>query len=270
MTRTFMTLTALCKEALSESHRIVHEYATTPVREVHHERVTDISTEGDVRVSEKLIDFFQKQCESAILYSEESGRLVWGDGPQHTIAIDDIDGTMNFYRGRRFLPHSTIITLFDSPTPTYRDALFAGVLDHISGTLWHAVRGEGCYENERRVRTSGQQVLTKKTFVIADGTANIKEMFPLYQRAWVRDYGSAAFHIAGLSSGMFDAYVHAHHKSHELGAAYLFLKEAEGYLATLEGEPFDDKLYVFDEVHAILAAATPELAHEIRALVSMS
>ena len=58
---------------------------------------------------------------------------------------------------------------------------------------------------------------------------------------------------------MFDAFLNASHKAHELGAGHLMLKEAGGFLTDWEGRSLDDVPYDFDATYKIIAAATPEL-----------
>lgn len=240
-------LVALCRRALEVARSAVASLGDRGTVEVHGEHVVDISTRGDLAVSEALTRFFAENAPPAVLYSEESGRLELGRDPRLTIAFDDIDGTDNYHRGRELLPHCTVVTLFDSPTPDFGDALVAAVLEHRTGTTWEAVRGGGCRVNDRTAQPTTRTELDRRTLVIVDHYVTGRELprlTPLYPEVWVKDYGSAALHLVGISSGLFDAYLAAGQKAHELGAGCLLIEEAGGCLtdwsgASLTGIPYD-------------------------------
>lgn len=256
-------LTRICLEALDKSHSTLAALGADGADEVHDDHVVDISTRGDMAVSRALIDFFTATGLPARVLSEEAEPVDLAASPTYTIAFDDIDGTDNYARGMGMLPHCTLVCLFDSPEPCYRDALVAGVIEHVSGCVWHAVRDRGCFLDGGPTHSSGRRRLDRRTVTIVDhyGSGNDLARFgPIYPRAWVKDYGSSALHLAGVSSGMFDAFLGSAQKGHELGAGYLLIREAGGAVTDWEGGPLHDSPYDFDGRRPIVAAATPELA----------
>lgn len=254
-------LTQICKDALYKANNILNSLSVEGVCEVH-KNFKDIVTKGDITVSEALIGFFKEQRIPAVLYSEESGRIELVRNPKYTITIDDIDGTDNYFRGRGILPYCTVVTIFNSPKPNFEDTIVAGVLEHNSKILWNAVRGKGCYLNGLRVNTSSRKKFDNRALVIIDHYAskeNILRFSKIYSEAWVKDFGSAAFHLAGVGSGLFDAYLSYSQKAHELGAGFLLIKEAGGFLTELNGNKLDKRKYEFDGKYSIIAASTKEL-----------
>ena len=252
-------LIKICKKALLLAHEALERAGESGIHEIRDTHVTDITTEGDMAVSKQLTDFFKEQAMPAILYSEESGKIPIVKNPQFTITFDDIDGTDNYYRGRGLLPHCTVVTMFDSINPLFENALIAGIIEHNSGHIWHAVRNGGCFLNDRRVHTSARESLDRRALVIIDHYAsykNINKLLEVYEKTWVKDFGSAAFHLAGISSGMFDGYISHMQKAHELGAGYLLVKEAGGYMQDLSGNTLDKQRYDFDSKYSIAAAST--------------
>jgi myo-inositol-1(or 4)-monophosphatase len=230
------------------------------------DHVTDISTVGDRAVSRSLIEFYRGCGLPAILYTEESGRLELAPNARYTIAIDDLDGTDNYFRGMNCLPFCTVITFFSSPEPTFHDALLAGILEHNSGQLWLAIRGSGCYLDGRRVMTSHRTVLDRRTLVTIDHYASSQDILRLsriYPRSWVKDFGSSAFHLAGTSSGLFDAYLDTAQKAHELGAGYLLVTEAGGFIGDFQGVPLTRVQYDFGATYSVVAAASRELGEAL-------
>lgn len=252
----------ICKDALYQAHNVLEGLKAKGAVEVHAQHVTDISTRGDMAISNFLMDFFEKQRIPAIIYSEESGKKELVKKPKYTITFDDLDGTDNYYRGRGLLPYCTVVTFFDSPKPNFEDAIAAGILEHNSRRLWYAERGKGCFLNDIKVNTSKIRKLDRRTLIIIDhyaGCESIQKFLDIYPNSWVKDFGSAALHLAGVSSGLFDAFLSSSGKAHELGAGYLLIKEAEGFLSDWSGSSLDKTVYNFNEKYLIIAASTPEL-----------
>ncbi len=266
MTWTTEQLTQICKNALYEAHTILNTLSEKGIHEIYDEHVTDISTKGDMAVSETLKNFFKKEKIPAILYSEESGKIQLTKNPKYTITFDDIDGTDNYHRGRKILPYCTVITIFDSTEPNFENALVTGILEHNSKDLWHAVRNKGCYLNNSKINTSNKTTLNRRTAIIIDhytSSKNISKFLKIYPKSWVKDFGSAALHLAGVSSGLFDAYLSPSQKAHELGAGYLLIKEAGGHITDWDGKKLDKVKYNFNAKYPIITASTKQLGKTI-------
>ena len=259
-------LTQVCKKALLTAHDILEKYSENGTHEVYNSHATDITTEGDIAVSITLINFFKEHKIPAVLYSEEAGKINIVKNPQFTITFDDIDGTDNYYRGRKLLPHCTIVTIFDSVNPYFENALISGIIEHNSGNIWHAIRNNGCFLNDKRVYTSKRENFDRRTLVIIDHYAshkNIDTLLNIYLKSWIKDFGSAAFHLAGISSGLFDAYISHSQKAHELGAGYLLIKEAGGYIVDFNGRSLEKMEYVFNRKYQVVAASSEKLGKRI-------
>jgi myo-inositol-1(or 4)-monophosphatase len=255
-------MSEICIGSLHKAKKVLDSLKDGGRAEINHERVEDISTEGDMAVSRNLIDFFKKSKIPAVLYSEEAGKIELAKNPEYTIAFDDIDGTGNYFRGRSILPHCTVVTIFDSVEPTFNDAVVAGVIEHNSDTIWNAIKGGGCFMNDQGVKTSGKEILDKKTKIAIDcymGGNDISRLSDIFSDSWVSDFSTAALHLAGVGSGIFDAYISPKQKAHELGAGYLLIKEAGGYLTDWDGKCLGKTSYDFDSKYPVIAASTKEL-----------
>lgn len=69
-------LLKICMDALYAAHQTLESLGEDGTEEVHDERVVDITTRGDRAVTQNLIDFFRKSNIPAVLYTEESGRVL--------------------------------------------------------------------------------------------------------------------------------------------------------------------------------------------------
>lgn len=262
------SLRDLVRRALDVAKTELSSLGEEATLEVRDERVTDIATRGDRAVSGALIDFFKEEGIPAVLVSEESGRLSLGSSPELLIAIDDIDGTDNFYRGRNILPYCTVLTVFRGTDPVFENALAAGIVEHRSGTMWSAEMGQGALVSSpsRRAapaRASTRAALDRRSLVVVDqysAKERAGEISRLSETAWLKDFGSSALHLAGVASGLFDGFVNLRQKTHELGAGFVLIRESGGSLLDLDGRPLDTCRFEFDEVRGIVAAGTKELA----------
>jgi myo-inositol-1(or 4)-monophosphatase len=223
-------------------------------------------TKGDLEVSKSLKNFLLTSTKDSIITSEEAGEIYRSENPKWAIYFDEVDGTFNYERG--ILPCTTVISAFEySPNLKFKDAVFAGVLDHTSDRLWYAERGEGCFLNNQRVQTSKKTDLGKKTSVIIDHgpcSKDVSRFLGIYASNWVRNVSSAGFHLASVASGNFDAYICSIQKAHELGAGYLLVKEAGGVVIDFNGNSIEEQDFEFNRLYPIIAAATPELAEKLR------
>jgi len=232
-----------------------------------------VATRTDLAISDAVLEYVRRSGLAARSLDEERGEVRFSENPQYTVALDPVDGTINNARGKNILPTTCILTVFDSPIPKFSDALAAGIICLPTGDIWYAERGRGLEFNGKSTRTIGSEELTKNTIVIVDRCINSPYNFSrLDEKAFVRDYGSAGLHFAGVSggprrTGMFDAFVHPSNKTHELGAGYLMLKEAGGWVADFDGQPFDDRRYDFNAMYPVVAAATEKLGRQILGLI---
>ncbi|MEI6876037.1 MAG: inositol monophosphatase family protein [Spirochaetota bacterium] len=242
--------------------------------EVRDEKATDISTRADRELSLFFAEAVARVLPSAQLWSEESG------APRNpratlTVLVDEIDGTDNFFRGRDLLPWCSVLTIFRGTSPRFGDALAAGIVDHLSGLFWTAEAGGGSYERgagqaERRLAVSAKGRLDRRSLVIVDhysAGAKVARLTELNARAWVKDFGSSAFHGALLASGRVDAYVNLSHKAHELGAVLLLTRESGGSLYLVGGSPLEEEGVDMDATWPIVAAQSESLAEAIVELI---
>jgi myo-inositol-1(or 4)-monophosphatase len=231
----------------------------------------DIVTRGDLIASDALREWFMEL--PAVLLSEELGRIVTCDNPVLTIAWDDIDGTDNYHRYHGDLPYCTVITIFDSPKPCFKDAIVAIVMSHTSGNIWHAIRGEGTFFNLRPARTSGKTRISggQRESVNIDhyiGSHSISRLLKLYPEVWVKDFGAAAYQFAVVSSGKLDGFINLGQKGHEIGAGYLLVKEGGGEILTLEGSKLDDIEFDFNGIMSVVAGSSAQLCEEILSMLT--
>lgn len=252
----------ICKNALEIAHEKVKELGERGREEVKSKFVSDISTRMDQEISKSLFNYFAGSGLPAVIYSEETGRRELHGEPRLTIFYDEIDGTNNFYRGIPFF--ATVVAIYDSIEPKFADALVAGIMEHNSRNIWLAERGKGCRLNGRPCYVSKTTQVGKKTTLIVTDMyqSKLEHFVELNENSWMKDFGCAAYHLAGVASGTFDGFVNLGQKAHELGGGFLLIKEAGGSVLSLDGKHIDGLEYKFDDKYNIVAA-NEVLAREI-------
>lgn len=275
----------LCKGLLFTAQSITMDMGTAAASEIRDQYVTDISTAGERAIAQEISARLKGDAFPCVFRDEDLGIETLAKNPCYCVDLDDYDGTNNQKRGQGVLPYCTVVAISDSPEPKFKDVVVAGVLEHLSGTVWIATRGHGGivakhhdYHSRpvRSLETSGQTQLGRapiNSVIAIEGynTGDRVAMFKkIYGEGWPKDFCTSALHLAGVSSGMFDGWLNPDHKPHELGAGYLLVKEAGGYIrmftkenGVYKSQPMDDVPIDWKRKYPVVAAATEQLGETL-------
>lgn len=212
--------------------------------------VTDWSQSG-IRAGQYLADLHADEVAVDMLVgagfavlSEESGRT--GDADR-IVALDPLDGSTNASRGIPWFATSLCVVDADGPAA-------ALVVNQSSGQRLEAVRGEGAWIGEHRLRVSGCGVLAEAVIGLSG--------LPARHGGWwqFRALGAAALDLGLVATGALDGYVDMSTDAHgawDYLAGVLLVTEAGGVVADGVGRD----LVALDHAdrRTPIAAATPEL-----------
>ncbi|MEY2444119.1 MAG: monophosphatase [Ilumatobacteraceae bacterium] len=160
--------------------------------------VTDWGPSGS-REGQYALDVIADDAALAVLHragvgvlSEESG-FDRGDGGE-VVVIDPIDGSTNASRGIPWF--ATSLCLVDDEGPAV-----ALVVNQASGVRYSAVRGEGAFCGERRMRPTGCTELSEAIVVVS--------AVPPPDVGWAqfRALGACALDLCAVADGVVDGYV---------------------------------------------------------------
>jgi len=116
------------------------------------------------------------------------------------------------------------------------------VLDLVSKDIYWAVKGEGAYLNDKKIRVSNLDLsdncffelnLPKKT-----GLTSIERLKPIIERFYrIRILGSSALTLCQVAKGSMEAFINLRESNRlvDVAAGLLILKEAKGKFFSLEG-----------------------------------
>lgn len=150
--------------------------------------------------------------------------------------IDPLDGTTNYIHGFPMFSVSIAIE--------YGDEMMAGVVfDPVRDELFHAVKGEGAFLNNRRLHVS--EIHLPGHSLIATGFPFRKrELTDMYLEAFkeifssvsdIRRAGSAALDLAYIASGRCDGFFELNLSPWDVASGSLLIKEAGGVVTDFGG-----------------------------------
>jgi len=125
------------------------------------------------------------------------------------------------------------------------------VLDLVSKDIYWAVKGEGAYLNDKKIRVSNLDLsdncffelnLPKKTAL-----TSIERLKPIIERFYrIRILGSSALTLCQVAKGSLEAFINLRESNRlvDVAAGLLILKEAKGKFFSLEGIEIDQKLSI--------------------------
>lgn len=224
--------------------------------EVQEKAPDDLVTEFDLASQRAIVDVIQKAYPDHGILAEESLNQPPGEDGFRWI-IDPLDGTLNFVHG---LPTYSVSIAVEQNG----QILVGVVFDPVSGECFTASRGGGAYRNDRPIRVSSTESLTKSLVATSFPTnvgrdaIEIEQFIEAVVRCrGIRRLGSAALNLAYLASGHFDAYWATETHAWDIAAGMLLVQEAGGCFTGLSGEPIDLDRPQF------IAAATDRLHAEV-------
>jgi myo-inositol-1(or 4)-monophosphatase len=214
---------ALLKEKFSETHKIQYKGDI------------DIVTEADKLSEDLLIETIKRNFPDHGILSEESPAIT-GAGKLRWI-IDPLDGTTNYSHG--YPVFCVSVALENEGT------IVLGVIyDPIREDMFVAIRGEGAYLNDKKLKVSSVNNLSRSLLAtgfpydIRDSKENNLDYFnamAINVQA-IRRAGAAALDLAYLAAGRFDGFWELKLKPWDTAAGCLMVEEAGGVISDIAGQ----------------------------------
>lgn len=185
----------------------------------------DVVTVADKEAETVIIDMIRTQYPTHGILSEES--FPASEQSEWRWVIDPLDGTTNFSQG---LPVFCVSIALEHYGQTVVGVVYAAYLNE----LFYAVKGEGAFFNEKKIKCSDKKNLSSA--VLATGMPydkatnpdnNLKEIAALATMVrGVRRLGSAAMDLAYVAAGYFDGYWELNINHWDVAAGSLIAEEA--------------------------------------------
>lgn len=229
--------------------------------EVTEKILNDLVTEVDHLAEQEIVQHIQKAYPKHSIMGEECGLI---EGNEYCWVIDPLDGTMNYVHS---FPHFCISIALKKD-----DKIEAGVIyDPIRQELFTAVRGEGAYLDNRRIRVSD----CKKPEHALIGTGfpfrkkqHIKPYLTTFESIFlkvsgIRRAGAAALDLAYVAAGRLDGFWEASLNEWDMAAGALLILEAGGMITDFHGG--DHYLFAGN-----IIAGNPKIQRELQDIIADS
>ena len=221
----------------------------------------DFVSQADIRAEKILREELAKARPDYGFLMEESGSHSAASGETRRWIVDPLDGTTNFLHG---LPHFAISIALEERG----EIVAALVYDPIKEERFFAERGSGSFLESRRLRVSGRSRL--EDALLATGIpfkgrgehgAFLGELEKVMAvTAGVRRWGTASLDLAYVAAGRYDGFWERGLAPWDTAAGLLLVREAGGYVTTIEDGPFSP------DRPSILAANTELHPHLVKLL----
>lgn len=220
----------------------------------------------DLSADKTVLQELRSSFPNGLVLSEESEAQHVGDGPpQWRFVVDPVDGSDNHSRG---LPLSAVsIAALDPEGPLALDRVRCAMVGGLDQDQPHvAAKDLGCQCGDKPVSVSGVKAL-QDAFLSCElnhfaPTGRLGRV--LSQARAVRSYGCASRALMLVACGALDAHIDVRGRltAESFLAAAFMVAQAGGCALDLDGNTFQHLTDLQSTVR-IVAAATPELAHEI-------
>ena len=191
----------------------------------------DPVTQADLEVDACLRELLTRACPDCGWLSEESVDSPARLGKRRLWIVDPVDGTMEFLD--QIGEFGTSLALVEDGDP-----VVAVIFNPVSGELFSAVRGGGCFLNGKRVFCTPTDRLDRATLIVSRSETRRGEIDPLRPHlAEVRPVGSVAYKLALVAAGVGDLNVSVKPKNEwDVCAGDLLVREAGGRMLDLRGQ----------------------------------
>lgn len=223
----------LAKEAAIRAGKILKDFFYSRELRFEEKGISDWVSEADKMAEQSIVDFLKDKI-SADFVGEEFGEkrsgneLVW--------YIDPLDGTKNFVRKIPFFCVSVALA-------RDKEVILGVVYSPIDDSMFWAVRGQGAFLNDKAIRVSDEDELSRCLIVtglpfrskdyIDKHLSFYKDIF--LKGVGVRHMGSAALEMCYVASGYIDAFWEIGLSPWDMAAASLIVKEAHGTVSDIWG-----------------------------------
>lgn len=273
----------------------VHEsLGAEGVSSMQQNRFGETALVADVRAEEAVLSALTSVGARIKVFSEEHGQIILNGENESGITLlgvlDGLDGSSVYQKERGVGRYGTMFALFANDNPRYRDYLAAGIMEHSTGRLFLASKGNRLSITDVRTdevtypATRDTSEVSEKLVAFVDNGKVEPEnrlfgYFDQNEQIFARPLnkigvqtqrtGSSAAYYAAVAAGEADMVGEATRKGNlEFASAYAVVTAAGGVMQTLEGVDLGAQSFrtFGQEGHVpILTAANAGLAHNLRA-----
>jgi len=240
---------------------------------VQKNRFGETALKVDIEIEEVIINVLKENLIPIRIISEEHGVVDITPSPKYLGILDGLDGSGVYKKSRGVGRYGTMFAIYDSLDPTYDDYLISGAMEHTTGRMYIAVKGEGLsIEKDGKIikaKSSGKTILDKTINIrIDEYTEMNKKVFSEKLKDFdIQWNGSSCISYVDVASGVADLALECTRKNNlEIAVAYGLETEAGAVIVDINGNSLGNKKYLSfgqDEQVSVITAATRDLAIQL-------
>lgn len=192
----------------------------------------DMLTKYDTETNTKILEHLEKNYPDISIISEEADEI--SKESEYSFLVDPIDGTRNFVRN---IPVFYIgIALVKN-----NETLLCLTYNPITEELFWAIKGQGAYKNEMRLKVSDREIDKSDLLIeiVHDKDLNKEVVYKGIGIAYqVKNVMSMHHNLSGVACDRYDGLISKNSKSWDY-CHYLLVEEAGGKVTDWKGEKFD-------------------------------
>ena len=210
----------------------------------------------DQIAEDAALKIIEKSGLTVNILSEEAGFI--DNKGKYTFILDPVDGTRNLVRGIPFYSVSLAIGKMMLHDVEY------GIVKNIpTGDVFSAEKHAGAFLNKKRIAVA--DVPDKEPLIcLSLGKHVDNQTLILAKRDYIRAFGCASLEMCMVATGALDYYVvgREYLRVTDIAAATLVVREARGFVATIDGEELDMELSLHPRT-SIIATLSQDIIHHI-------
>ncbi|MGM0588606.1 MAG: inositol monophosphatase family protein [Bacteroidota bacterium] len=230
-----MTDLELAQQAARKAADVIRDFQTQKSFSVKLKAKNDLVTDADVATEEAIVKLLQSERPDDQILGEETveGQHI----PEGRVwIVDPIDGTTNFAHG--FPIYCVSIALYEDGAPQ------AGIIYEVNNDeMFAAAKGQGATLNGSTITVSKRDTLERSllgTGFPYNDLSLIDEYLELFRYLMshtqgVRRPGTAAYDLACVAAGRYEAFYEYSLKPWDVAAGGLLVQEAGGVITDWDG-----------------------------------
>jgi myo-inositol-1(or 4)-monophosphatase len=227
------------KEAARRGAAVLEEWR--PRFRVQEKARFDLVTEADVTSQRTIREYLHSKFPEHDFLGEEegAGMHVPSANAPPTWIVDPLDGTTNYV-------HDCPLYCVSIGLQAAGDMVVGVVLDPSRNELFSAVKGQGAWLNDRRLKTSRTDQLERALLSTGfppdlrgqERTLDWWRYFSLRTQS-LRRTGSTALNMAYVAAGRFDGYWAFDNHVWDVAGGLVLIREAGGIVTNVDGSAYD-------------------------------
>ena len=266
-------LTMIVTQALIRASSVHNRLGLVGKEIVKKNSYEDMALKCDIECEKAILEFLKGFDLPIHVISEEHGLVELNPGPKYLGILDGLDGSYIYKDFAGTGRYSTMFGILDGTDPSYDDYLVSGIMEHVTGRLYVAIKDRGAF-----VIKNGKEM----PIHVSDQTEMIPGITNIYLYEWPKpereiftkkiegfDFfkGCSATYYIDVADGSADAALETTRKGNlETVIAYGLIKEAGGVMVDVLGNSIGPQKYLEfgqKDIVPVITAGTQKLADAI-------